>query len=257
VINPSLKQILISEPVPNPKPNMNTQTILKGILGAAIAGLLPAAATAQSTVTWQGPTTISAASDVFTGGTLFGTWAPYSGDASGGLTVNGVAFQATPTLPNASTSLDNGTGSGSFTAPNTGDANYNDLMTSGAFGNNAIPYTISWNGMTAGDTYAVQLWVNDGRNSTVNQRTETVTGGANTSAFLSYGSATGPGQYIIGTFVADISGGQMLTLNAGPAFPSAQLNLIQVRDVTPIPEPSTVAFSLIGFGLLARVMRRK
>jgi len=72
------------------------------------------------------------------------------------------------------------------------------------FSNESTPATFGWSGMTPGDTYLVQFWVNDGRNSTVNARTETLTGGANTSAALAYGSGNnGPGQFIIGTFVAD------------------------------------------------------
>ena len=236
---------------------MKTQ-ILKGLFCAAIVALLPAAALAQANVTWQAPVTISGASDVLTAGSLFGTWAPHGDAAVSGLAVNGVTFQAFPDLPGAATSLDNNTGTGSYASPGTADANYNALMTSGAFGNNNQTYTISWNGMTAGNMYAVQLWVNDGRNSTVNQRTETVTGGANTSASLAYGSgSTGPGQYIIGTFIADVSGSETLTLSPGAAFPSPQFNLIQVRDITPVPEPSAVALSLIGFGVLVGVLRKR
>jgi hypothetical protein len=90
--------------------------------------------------------------------------------------------------------------------------------------------------MTSGHTYLVQFWVNDGRN--IGQsRTETVTGGTNTSAPLNFGSdGTGPGQYIIGTFVANSSGGQTLTLtpfSSGPN-PNAQINLFQVRDISAV-----------------------
>jgi hypothetical protein len=86
--------------------------------------------------------------------------------------------------------------------------------------------------MTPGHLYLVQLWVHDGRNSTANQRTETITGGANTSASLAYGSGdSGPGQYIIGTFVANSSRGQTLILSSPNGPP--QINLFQVRDITP------------------------
>jgi len=80
----------------------------------------------------------------------------------------------------------------------------------------------------------IQLWVNDGR-SIGQSRSETVTGGSSTSAPLSFGSdGSGPGQYIIGTFVANSSGGQTLILNASStgANPSPQINLFQVRDIT-------------------------
>jgi hypothetical protein len=257
-IESAFREILINPwkiSEPNHNPIMNTLT-RKGIL--AIASLLPAAALAQSSITWQAPVTISGASDVLNTGTLFGTWAPHSDAAGSGLTVNGVTFQAFSDLPGHDTSLDNSTGSGTFASPGTSDANYNNLLTSGAFGNNNQTYTISWSGMTAGDTYAVQLWVHDGRNSTVNQRSETITGGSSTSGSLAYGSGdTGAGQYIIGTFVADGSGSETLTLTPGSAFPSPQFNLLQVRDLTPVPEPSAIALSLIGFGVLFGVLRKK
>jgi hypothetical protein len=236
---------------------MKIQTNTKSILGASIAAALVASAQAQSDINWQTPLTISGASDVSTAGSLFGTWAPYSGDAVGGLTVNGVAFQAFPDLPGATDNFDNGTGNGSFASPGTLDNNYNDLLTAGAFGNSSGAYTLSWNGMSVGNTYLVQLWVNDGRNSAVNARSETVTGGANTSLSLAYGSgSSGPGQYVIGTFVAN-SSSETLTLTPGPAIPSAQFDLLQVRDVTPVPEPSTAALCLTGLGLLLAMSRKK
>ncbi len=104
--------------------------------------------------------------------------------------------------------------------------------------------------MTPGNTYLVQFWVNDGRN--IGQsRTETVTGGANTSASLSFGSdGSGPGQYVIGTFVANSSGGQTLILNAfsSGAGPSPQVNLFQVRDITStlVPAPRITRFAVSG-----------
>jgi hypothetical protein len=228
------------------------------IICASIASLFAIAASAQNeNVTWLTPKTIASPLDVSTTGLYYGSWAPHGST----LAVNGVTFQAFSDLPGLSSTFDNSTGPGSFASPNptTGDANYDSLMTSGAFGNNNQSYSFSWGGMTAGDTYQVQLWVNDGRNSTVNQRTETVTGGANTSAFLDYGFGdNGPGQYIIGTFVADNSGQETLTLNPGSAFPSPQLNLFQVRDITVVPEPSTLAFLGTGaVALFAAIRRRK
>lgn len=235
---------------------MNPPKIIKGILSVSIAGMLATVARAQSDVTWQTPVTISGSSDVDTSGTLLGTWAPFNGDASSGITVNGVTFQANADLPGASTTLDNGGGNGTF-APPTLDTQYNNLLTAGAFGNGTGAYTLSWNGMTQGNTYLVQLWVQDGRNSTVNQRTETLTGGANTSLALAYGSGdSGAGQYIIGTFVADGSS-ETLTLTPGAAIPSAQFNLLQVRDISAVPEPSAMALGLAGFGMLLCLFRRK
>jgi hypothetical protein len=93
------------------------------------------------------------------------------------------------------------------------------------------------------------------------ERSETLTGGANTSAALAYGSgANGPGQYILGTFVADGTGTETLTLNAfggADIGASAQINLLQLRDITPVPEPSTLAFLAMGTGALLLAFRRK
>jgi hypothetical protein len=98
----------------------------------------------------------------------------------------------------------------------------------------STPATFSWYGMTPGDTYLIQFWVNDGRNIG-EERSETITGGGNTSAALSFGSdGSGPGQYIIGTFVADNSGGQTLIMTpySTGSHPDPQINLFQVRDIT-------------------------
>src|ERR1700722_20522358 len=227
------------------------------VVCASIIGLLATVVQAQNeNISWQTPMTIttSGTSDVNTQGIYFGSWAPHGST----LTVNGVTFQAFSDLPGLSSTFDNSTGPGSYASPNPLDANYNTLLTAGAFGNNDAPYSFNWDGMTPGDTYLVELWVNDGRNSTVNQRTETFTGGANTSAFLDYGSGnSGPGQFITSTFLADSSGAETITLTPGAAFPSPQLNLFEVRDITSVPEPSTLA--MLGSGVLTLVycIRRK
>ena len=228
----------------------------KLLICASIVSVLAAVANAQNAnITWGTPTTISISNDVSTVGTLLGTWAPYDGSAP--FTVNGVTFTSGD-IPGLSTTLNNGGGVGTYASPGTLDANYNTLLTAAAFGNNGGPFTISWGGMTVGDTYLVQLWVNDARNIG-GLRTETFTGGANTSAILDYGSnpnGTGPGQFITGTFVADAASQNISILATGYA-PSAQFNLLQVRDITPVPEPSTLAVLATGAGALLFGFRRK
>ncbi len=185
-------------------------------------------------VTWQAPMTISGTSDVSTQGTYFGSWAPQDGSANT-LPVNGVTFQGFSDLPNFAPGATWDNGYNGFGDPNTGDPNYNALLQYARFSNEQnTPATITWGGMTPGDTYLVQFWVNDGR-SIGQTRSETITGGTNTSAPLFYGSdGSGPGEDIIGTFVADGTGTQTLVLTAYSSgnAPDPQVNLLQVRDVT-------------------------
>jgi hypothetical protein len=139
-----------------------------------------------------------------------------------------------------------------FANPNTADGNYNYLLQTAVFNWNAgsSSMIVSWNNMTPGNTYLFQLWVNDGRNIG-ESRSETITGGTNTSASLSFGSdGTGPGQYVIGTFIANSSGGQtlMLTPHSSGPNPTPRVNLVQVRDITStlISAPTITSFGVSG-----------
>ena len=205
--------------------------------------------TVKPDITWQTPVDISGPSDVSTQGTYFGSWAPQDANATN-FPVSGVTFQGFSDLPYGLAGPTFNAGYDSYGSPGTSDGNYNALLQYGRYSDAGTQTaTYSWSGMTPGHLYLVQLWVNDQRN--INQiRTETITGGANTSAPLTYGSdgtAPGRGQYIIGTFVANSSGGQTLSLNASStgANPSPQINLLQVRDITP-PSPRITGISVNG-----------
>jgi hypothetical protein len=222
------------------------------ILCVAIAGMLTAAANAQNeNITWQTPTAISGPSDVNTLGTYFASWAPYNQDSfnngSAGLVVNGTKFLAQTDFQDLNL-VNFNSGYTFYNNPGTSDANYNDLLQSAAYNGNGdgSPLSLTWGAMTPGHTYLVQLWANDGRG---NGRTETFTGGANTSASLLFGNA--PGEDIIGTFVADNTGLETITMSGIGSVngPYPQLNIVQVRDITPAPEPSTLA--LLGAGVVA------
>jgi hypothetical protein len=200
--------------------------------------------TPTASIIWQTPVTISGTSDVSTQGTYFGSWAPYNGSANT-LPVNGVTFQGFSDLPHFSTvDLDNGYNG--FGAPGTSDANYNALLQYATFANET-PSSFTWDGMTPGHTYLIQIWVNDGRNIS-QTRSETITGGTNTSGSILYGSdGSGPGQYIIGEFVAIAPGAETISINpfsSGPN-PDAQINLVQVRDITPA-QPRFTGISVSG-----------
>jgi hypothetical protein len=238
----------------------------KIILTAAMASLAGVAANAQTpNVTWGTPTYISGTSDVSIVGALVGTWAP--GDdwrtasnpnlIADNYPVNGVTFAAYGSGlfngPGFTTSGLNDRYNG-YNNPNTTDPNYNYLLQTSEY-SYGTTFSISWDGMTSGDTYQLEFWANDGR-SGVNARSETITGGNNTSAALDEGSGaggTGMGQFILGTFVADSTGEETLTIDSsGPI-----VTLMQIRDITPVPEPST--FALLGGGLCVMLagFRRK
>jgi hypothetical protein len=247
---------------------MNRTIILVSVCTITSLG----AAQAQ-TITWQTPEVISGASDVLNNGTYFGSWAPFDGGASS-LPVNGVAFQGFSDLTGLTANFSGGEGGGNYYGSpgtvGTGSANYNTLLGYGAYANGSGTSTFSWGGMTAGDTYEVQFWVEDTRGFT-GARWENLSGGdigttstgvdesgpVGYSSPLFSGAAT-PGYYITGTFVADSSDSEEIMLSPYGGSPDTQINLFQVRDITPTPEPST--FTLLagsGAAMLMGFRRRR
>ena len=204
------------------------------VICASIFAMLTAAANAAD-ITWGTPTGISGTSDVRTNGTFYGSWAPgddWGGsDRSDNFPVNGVTFEAYGTsgadfgISGSGINMDRYNG---FADPGTLDSNYNHILHTAEFNYNASSSSmiVSWDNLTVGDTYLVQVWLNDGR--TGQPGTSVFTGGANASAPVAIGNGV-PGQFITGTFVAD-GGSQSFTM-----APGIMLNLIQVRDLSPTP----------------------
>jgi autotransporter-associated beta strand protein len=185
----------------------------------------------QGNITWQAPANISGASDVNTQGTYFGSWAPYDGNANS-LPVNGVTFQGNSDLPGLNAYFPNHDQSGynGFHNPGTPNSNYNTLLQTATYcgtGNGTI--VVSWKDIP-GHTYLVQVWADDGR-GIFPGRSENVIGGTNTSANVDFGDA--PGQYVIGTYVAN-SSSEAITLSGSSSGDSPMINLLQVRDITPV-----------------------
>jgi hypothetical protein len=207
-----------------------TQKIMKKVMFCALTvGALTMAAQAAN-ITWQTPQTISGTSDVSLDGTLFGTWAP--GDDWGGTSrsdyypVNGVTFAAYGSGANYSASGSSMDRYGSYADPNTADPNYNFLMQTAEFNWNSDPITVSWDSMVVGNTYEVEVWANDGRGL---GRSETINAGDNSVDLNMSPAAGGPGQYAIGTFMAD-STTQSFTLTPDGSY-GGQINLLQLRTL--------------------------
>ena len=135
-------------------------------------------------IVWEGTGGISGSTDVNTEGAYFGSWAPADANAAS-FPVNGVTFKGVSDLPDFQTTL--GGGYSGFGTPSTPDGNYDSLLTSGAYADNGAA-TFGWDGMTPGNTYLVQIWVEDLRNLGVT-RSETFSGGSDVSpaVFLSGG----------------------------------------------------------------------
>jgi hypothetical protein len=141
-----------------------------------------------------------------------------------------------------------------------------DYTLANAYFSNTNTGTITLGNLLLGHQYVVQFWVSDPRNNgVVATRFETLssaTGGDINQPTLFY-QAPGSidGQWVTGTFVADSSLAETLDLLAGNTNPlsgdtgSPKVNLLQLRDITPVPEPTSL--NLIGLSILGLLARRR
>ncbi len=233
--------------------------ITLGVACVALAILGPVSHAAV--VTWNAPTQIDSSAtsdmDVSTTGTLFS--AVNFGDASTA-TVNGVGF-----VDGTGTSFDGGNVSlsfvgaqftfGALSPATSGNTDYDALLNvSRAAVTSGV---LTFNNLTIGQDYQVQFWANDSRNiSGVFGRTTTVQDGDGGSVVTllqnSSGIGSNLGQYALGDFTATATS-QVLNLggSAGPG-----ITAVQLRSVTAVPEPSSLALIAIGLGF-AGVRSRK
>lgn len=224
------------------------------ILLAGIS-LVPAA-----TVSWSAPQGITGDSDVSTTGILV-VAANFAGSAT---TINGVNFSAySGTISGVSDTFDLNPGSvfGFAATPyNTLSSTYQALVNSGRYTDGATLETLNLTGLSIGQTYQVQFWVNDSRGASSGwSRTLQITAG--TSTTLDYNvqnQGGGLGQYVLGSFTAnattqsfDLLGGHP----SGSTSASTQLNGFQLRNITVAPEPSVILLG--GAGLLVLLRRKR
>ena len=232
---------------------------------AIVMVLAATACLKAATITWFGPQNITGNTDVKTNGTLF--QASNFGSASA-TTVNGVTFSGF--------SVGSGTDSitiGKFNLVGTGtqvagkalrqatfssgsapfstlSGSYQNLVGPGIYSQNGVPVgspatiTVTINGLSIGQQYDVQYWVNDSRGvQDTTQRQVQI--GSQLLSLNTSGTTGGTGQWILGTFVAsgtsqsfDVTG-----VSSGTIGPVAYAGAMQVRAV---PEPSTIIMAASG-----------
>ncbi len=110
---------------------------------------------------------------------------------------------------------------------------YQNLLTGGDYNNSGMD-SVALNHLTVGDKYVAQFWVGDWR-SINSSRSETIVGSSsdNITPTLTYQvGGSGSGTYVIGLFTASATT-QTFTLTPGGSSPSAQINALQLRDLTP------------------------
>jgi len=204
---------------------------------------------------WQAPRPINNGSEVSTQGTLV-IARQATGSASGGnadQTVNGVTFLGNANTENGVTfSVAGQTGYHPTTFISTKTFSGTNAvayaaMLAGAWYGSTAPVTLGLEGLTLGHQYLIQIWVADFRQLT-NSRSETITGTSGsdvnppTLLYLTgdgVNSASGTGQYVIGTFTAT---GPNVTFNL-TGNQSSQLNAFQLRDLTPSGRPNLTCSS--------------
>ena len=173
---------------------------------------------------------------------------------------------STPDMTNAYVGFTPGPAGESYGNFNSGGVGPNpDYTLANAIFSNTTTGTIILGNLTQGDDYLLQFWVSDPRNSVTQTRVETLsssTGGDTNVPTLDYEApGSTDGQWVTGTFVADSSLTETLDLAASNSNPSSgdsgspQVNLIQLRDITSVPEPASLA--LVGLGVMALCARRR
>lgn len=258
--------------------------INKFLTSTAMLAMLPMASSA-ALITWDSSVSMYAdgvgvdGDDSFvdntTGDFVLAFSATDAGTTATG-TLNGVTFgQATDTDLEGAGYTDNGvtvtvgaarsTGTAYTDGGFTGDADINNLLQGGIF--DASTLTIS--GLTIGDTYIVQMFVNDARGGRAAYQVgfsdgtqsfdDSFTATTAGLAELSNEPTENSGDYIIGTFVADATTQSFEyrgTRNdwSTQAGSTAQINGMQLRTIA-VPEPSSTA--LLGLGGLALILRRR
>ncbi|MEO6845737.1 MAG: PEP-CTERM sorting domain-containing protein [Chthoniobacterales bacterium] len=211
-------------------------------------------------IVWLTAHAISADTDVSNSGSTLDALKLWTGGIA--VTVNGVTFNPMTSItggwgdvtgnivigdpPLASTNYAHGN------SVSGGGAAYNTLLSTMSYVNGAN--TITFNNLIAGHLYQVQIWVSqtttpsNGINLdgvTPLSLTGTVTSASNGSFATGTFTATGS-SFVENTRNGAAYAGGTPDLNGGSFYNTAIFNAIQIRDITAVPEPSSVALVCIG-----------
>ena len=237
-------------------------------------------------VTWQPVQAIAGDSDVENTGTLVYAYnfGPRSGPSQvQTVMVGGVNFQAygAPIIESNEKEIkigdvilseDNGELNGFDTSANAGSfaslsSPYKGLLGTAIAASYYATMTLTLGGLDAGNSYRVQLWVNDSKKDILYNRVQIGGDGSNTEVKTNVAGTFGAiGQFVIGTFTATGSSQQITfvgltdvdgitTYSRNPIVNAFQLRL---ESSAPVPEPASMAiFGLGALGFAYRARRKR
>ena len=268
----------------------------RGILAIGILGFT-ALTSHAAIITWNGPQSISGDSDVSTTGTLVNA-RNFGGAGVPSTTVNGVTFQPFVVDGTASSYTAGNATYSTLSVHNPSSVvtstfqslspTYNTLITSATSLLADKSYKLTLSGLTAGQAYQFQMWVNDSCRIYPGPASPTgtekpfqlcITDGAGHNVLGLYAGDNGigaglnganrpptPGQYVIGSFTADNVEQQ---IEFGNPEIDGVINGFQLRKLpglapvgpTPVPEPGSTLAGMLALGLclsgLAKRSRRQ
>lgn len=213
--------------------------------GSAISGVAVLTVTLPPTFVWSAPVAITTADATLNlagnivGAEVFGTTAKLVTLSNG-----------TSILFTADRSVATATGAGGATLPmyngffaqsTTGNADFNAVLTQGAYDNG--PHTITLKGLTVGQQYSVQLFALDDRGGVIGERVSNYQDPLNSSN-ASATFAMSNKVYIVGTFTANNTNvmiQQNLPTSSNGAVNAGNINALVVRAIGGVYPPVIVA----------------